>query len=348
MIIVLNHDYAQHNPQTELYHGKMVPCFENPTRLKTIQACFVANGHNEFIKPNDYGLAPILAVHPEHYVTFLQNAWHQWEAAGNEGEILPYVWPAPGLKRLTHDNFDAKLGQYAFSGDTPIVAGTWNAIYQGAQAALSAVDLISKGAPAAFALTRPPGHHAHAALFGGYCFLNNAAIAAQSALDKGYGRVAILDVDYHHGNGTQDIFYQRDDVLTISLHGCPKTNFPYYLGYAEEVGEGKGEGFNLNLPLKDGTTFEQWHAAYEQAANKIKDFDANLLIVPLGVDTFENDPISNFKFKTQDYLTLGSVIANLNLPTIFVMEGGYDVAPLGQNVFNVIAGYEQKLTCSGT
>lgn len=340
MKVVLNNRFAEHQPQGEIHHGKMVPSFENPSRVDHIVTCLKAHGITQFIEPTDHGLDAILRVHPEHYVTFLKTIWQQWQAQGNEEDLVPYIWPVPGLKRIKHEDLNARAGYYAFSSDTAIMSGTWDAVYQGAQSALTAMELVINGEQAAFALTRPPGHHAHAETYGGYCFLNNAAIAAQAALDKGNQRVCILDVDYHHGNGTQDIFYSRDDILTVSIHGHPKSNFPYYLGFEDETGEDKGLGFNLNLPLEDGTSFDKWQSAFEVAAKRIGQFKPDILIVPLGVDTYEGDPISNFKLITADFATMGSMIADLNVPTVFVMEGGYDVEPIGQNVYNVLSGFD--------
>jgi acetoin utilization deacetylase AcuC-like enzyme len=189
------------------------------------------------------------------------------------------------------------------------------------------------------ALTRPPGHHAGTDCFGGYCFLNNAALAAQALRDAGAARVAVLDVDYHHGNGTQSIFYRRADVFTASIHGDPTTEYPFYLGYADETGEGDGEGFNLNLPLPAGTGFDAWRQALRSAIDAVRRFGAQALVVPLGVDTFEGDPISRFTLRSEDYFEVGRLLASLELPTVFTMEGGYAVAEVGVNVVNVLEGF---------
>lgn len=342
MKIVLNNLFAQHQVQGEIHQGQMVPSFENPSRLQHIVKCFEDNGQADFTKPKDFGLGPITKIHDNDYIQFLSSIWQDWQAAGNESDIIPYIWPAPGLTKINHNNLNAKVGSFAFSSDTAIMKDTWQTAYQGAQTALSALHIVLAGQRSAFALTRPPGHHAHAGLYGGYCYLNNAAIAAQAALDNGYNKVCVLDVDFHHGNGTQDIFYRRSDVLTVSIHGNPKDNFPYYLGFCDEIGEGQGEGYNLNIPLNDGSDFTQWTDAFNQAAKRINEFGADMLVIPLGVDTYEQDPISSFKLTTEDFSTLGAMIEALKLPTVFVMEGGYDIAPLGQNVFNVISGFEQQ------
>ena len=190
-----------------------------------------------------------------------------------------------------------------------------------------------------FALCRPPGHHSAADLYGGYCFLNNAAIAAQAFLQDGARRVAILDVDFHHGNGTQDIFYQRDDVLFLSLHGDPVQAFPHFLGYTDETGAGSGEGCNVNYPLPRGTRFDVWQGALTDACSRIKKYSPDALIISLGVDTFEKDPISFFKLSSDDFTRYGTQIAGLGLPTLFVMEGGYAVEEIGLNTVNVLNGF---------
>ncbi|EQL41595.1 acetylpolyamine aminohydrolase [Pseudomonas aeruginosa VRFPA03] len=191
-----------------------------------------------------------------------------------------------------------------------------------------------------FALCRPPGHHAGGDFMGGYCFLNNAAIATQAFLDQGARRVAILDVDYHHGNGTQDIFYRRDDVLFASIHGDPRVEYPYFLGYADERGEGAGEGCNHNYPLAHGSGWDLWSAALDDACVRIAGYAPDALVISLGVDTYKEDPISQFKLDSPDYLRMGERIARLGLPTLFIMEGGYAVEAIGINAVNVLQGYE--------
>lgn len=237
---------------------------------------------------------------------------------------------------------NGKLGYYAYDAGTPIVEGTWDAALAGAQSALTAAALVANGAPAAYALCRPPGHHAGHATYGGYCFLNNAAIAAQYLRDQGRARVAVLDVDYHHGNGTQDIFWERADVLTVSIHGTPESEYPFFRGYADECGAGPGLGFNHNFPLPRGTDWEVWRAALAEALARIRAFAPEALVVSLGVDTYEHDPISAFKLKESDYPLMGAAIAGLGLPTVFVQEGGYAVAEIGRNVAGVLTGFESQ------
>jgi len=238
------------------------------------------------------------------------------------------------------DFIDGKIGYYALAAETSITEGTWAAALASKDVALTGAKALLQGERGIFSLCRPPGHHAAIDMFGGYCFFNNAAIAAQYLLDQGAKRTAILDIDFHHGNGTQDIFYDRDDVLFCSLHGDPQQAFPYFLGYADEVGSGEGLGYNLNYPMPRDTSFAQWQKSLSAALAKIAAFVPQYLIVSLGVDTFENDPISFFKLTTADYFTTGAMIAELRRPTLFVMEGGYDIDEVGINVAEVLKGFE--------
>jgi acetoin utilization deacetylase AcuC-like enzyme len=293
-------------------------------------------------------------VHSARYLAFLESAWAQYLSssvavdAGNAArQPFPSVWPVRTLRSDVEPlNFTAKLGLYSMDNGTPMVAGTWAAAKAGADAAASAAVLVSgeSGSKAAvksaFCATRPPGHHAGADFMGGYCFLNNAAVAAQTLRNQGFAKVAILDVDYHHGNGTQSIFYDRADVLFVSIHGDPRTEYPFYLGHVDETGEGAGKGFNLNLPLPAGSSKAVWFAALATACEKIKQFGADALVVSLGLDTFEDDPISTFALKTSDYIELGERLKQLGLPTVFILEGGYAAKELGVNAGNVLAGFE--------
>ena len=209
-----------------------------------------------------------------------------------------------------------------------------------ADAAASAAQALQGGERAAFCATRPPGHHAGPDFMGGYCFLNNAAVAAQALRDGGAARVAVLDVDYHHGNGTQAIFYERADVLFCSIHGDPRTEYPFYLGHADETGAGAGQGFNLNLPLPARASVAAWFDALEQACARIGQHGADALVVSLGLDTFAGDPISTFALQAGDFTRLGQRMAQAGLPTAFILEGGYAAAELGENAARVIEGFE--------
>jgi acetoin utilization deacetylase AcuC-like enzyme len=336
-------DHHLHHGRCELIDGQLMPCFEMPSRADHVLARVQARQLGEVLAPHDYGLAPLQRVHSPAYLEFFRGAWDRWAAMGKEGDLLPYTWPARTLRQVKPTSLHGELGYYSFDGGAPITGGTWQAAYSAAQVALSGVADIQTGAYSAFALCRPPGHHAAGELMGGYCYLNNAAIAAQAFLDQGRKRVAILDVDYHHGNGTQSIFYDRSDVLFASIHGDPAEEFPFFLGYADETGEGQGEGLNFNYPLSAGSAWEAWAAALEQACGEIDRYGADVLVVSLGVDTFKEDPISQFKLDSPDYLVMGERIARLGKPTLFVMEGGYAVEEIGINAVNVLEGFQRVL-----
>jgi acetoin utilization deacetylase AcuC-like enzyme len=297
----------------------------------------------DVVEPQTFDGAALAAIHSPRYLNFLESAWNQWVAldvAHADKDILPSVWSTRTFRTdIEPDNFAAKVGLYSFDAGTPLTRGTWVAARAGAHCALSAAERIVQGDRAAFALSRPPGHHAGADFFGGYCFLNNAALAAQHLRDSGVSKVAILDVDYHHGNGTQAIFYDRPDVFFASIHGDPRTEYPFYLGHADESGAGAGQGANLNLPLPRGTDYATWAEALETALAAIGRFGPDALVVSLGVDTFEGDPISGFVLRTDDYLRIGERLHLAGLPTVFVFEGGYAVDAVGINVVNVLQAF---------
>ena len=339
MRTIYSDDHHLHHGRCEIIDGELKPCFEMPSRADHVLARVRQQALGEVIAPMDFGRAPIERIHSPDYLSFFEGAWARWAAMGRDGDLMPFTWPARTLRGVLPDNLHGQLGYYSFDGGAPITAGTWQAAWSAAQVALTGQHLISAGASSAFALCRPPGHHAAADLMGGYCYLNNAAIAAQAFLDQGCQRVAILDVDYHHGNGTQSIFYDRPDVLFVSIHGHPSFEFPFFLGYADEIGEGAGEGFNLNLPLAAGSAWEPWSAALELGCQRIQAYTPDVVLVSLGVDTFKEDPISQFKLDSPDYLRMGERIARLGKPTLFVMEGGYAVEEIGINAVNVLQGF---------
>ncbi|CAB3857190.1 histone deacetylase family protein [Achromobacter animicus] len=345
MLIFHNPVHDKHSGRQEMFRGKLVPCHETPARLEYVLDALRQRGIGELHAPSAPDMDLIKRVHTPRYVDFLASAWNEWVAldpANADLDVLPSIWPVRGFRHdVEPTNFAARVGLFSFDSGCPLTAGTWEAATAGAACAIDAARAISQGQGqrAAMALTRPPGHHAGADFFGGYCFLNNAALAAQALRDAGAQRVAVLDVDYHHGNGTQSIFYDRGDVLTVSVHGDPTTEYPFYLGYADERGDGAGQGCNLNLPLPAGSDFAAWTAALQQGLVAVRAFKADALVVALGVDTYEGDPISKFKLKSADYLQVGSMLASLGQPAVFTMEGGYAVADVGVNVANVLEGY---------
>jgi acetoin utilization deacetylase AcuC-like enzyme len=282
-------------------------------------------------------------VHDADFVEFLRTAFVRWRAEGRDGCMLPSGFPARGLRQDRRPaGISGAMGYYAFDASTPIVAGSWDAAFAAARCAMTAAALVTEGEGAAYALCRPPGHHAGRGSYGGYCFLNNAALAAQALRDSGASRVAVLDVDYHHGNGTQDIFWDRDDVLFVSLHGTPDTEYPWFLGYADEHGAGRGDGYTLNLPLPCGSGWDAYAAALGTALDGIRAYAPEALVVSLGVDTFESDPISAFKLAREHYPLMGSMIAGLGLPTVLVQEGGYAVEAIGANVAGVLGAFGER------
>ena len=340
MLVVASDIHRRHD-NVELSGGRLVSSSEGPIRADIIDEAVRAAGH-QVVPPAVLDRELLTRVHTGEYVDFLSTAWVRWQQRPNAAAAaMPFAWPSRGIDPVRPLDLVGQLGYHSFAADCSIVAGTWPAVHEAAAIAATATDLVVEGARVSYGLCRPPGHHATADQFGGYCYLNNSAIAAQAAVDGGCKRVCVLDVDFHHGNGTQDIFYDREDVLTVSLHGDPRTSFPYFLGYADETGEGDGEGTNLNLPMPAGTDFATWSQSLHAALDRIGEHGSELVVVALGVDTFEGDPISSFAIKTPDYLEMGRRIAGLGLPTVFVMEGGYDVGPIGENVANVLEGFAQ-------
>jgi acetoin utilization deacetylase AcuC-like enzyme len=325
---------ALHAPAVELHNGAFTAYAEVPARAAMILA---AIGASE--PPPDRGRAPIAAVHDARYLDFLRDAPALWRAAGRTGDAIPYAFPVVGRRPLALTRVDALLGAHAFDATTPITDGTWQSAYWSAQTALAATHAVLDGARVAFGLCRPPGHHAGRDYCGGYCHVNVAAVAAQAARDAGLGRVAVLDIDYHHGNGTQDIFYARDDVFYASVHADPASDYPFYWGHADERGEGAGLGATLNLPLPRGTALAGFRAAQAQALDAIRRFGADLLVLSFGADTWEGDPISHFRLTTADYAVLADDIAATRLPCVIVMEGGYAVDALGANVASLLHGF---------
>ncbi|SMD09687.1 histone deacetylase family protein [Rhizobium sp. RU36D] len=340
MRVFYSEKHKLRDAKTELHGGLLVKPFEGPFRAEWILAAVKDAGFTDVAAPDEHGLDTALKVHDAGYLDFLKTCWERWQAAGFEGEAIPTAFAYRRSRMRVPKHIDGAVGYYANSVETAISGGTWEAALSSMDVALSGADWLNAGNRFAFSLCRPPGHHAGIDLFGGYCFINNAAVAAQRLLDHGAKRVAILDVDFHHGNGTQDITYRRGDIFFASLHGDPADAFPYFLGYADETGEGDGEGLNANYPMPSGTPYAVWSQALEDALKRITAYGAEAIVLSLGVDTFEQDPISFFKLKTPDFLTMGEVIGRTGVPVLTVMEGGYGVPEIGLNVANVLKGLE--------
>ncbi|MBV8798401.1 MAG: histone deacetylase family protein [Alphaproteobacteria bacterium] len=332
--------HRQHAPKEEFEAGRLSPAVEVPERAERVRAEIERRNLGPVLPPERFGEEPILRVHAPAFMSFLGTAYAEWRKrySNDTADALPSAWPARGM-RFNDSDIESRLGSFASDTATPIGAGTHEAARAAVNVILTAAQAMQRGEPAVFALTRPPGHHASADVFGGYCYFNNVAVAAQWLADRGL-RPAILDVDYHHGNGTQAIFYMRSDVLFVSIHADPSFAFPHFLGFADERGEGAGEGFNLNLPLRRFTDWAAYSVALEAALAPIQHFSPDVLLVSLGLDTFEADPISHFRLKREDYLRMGEALAALRRPALFAFEGGYNLEALGDITANVLEGFE--------
>ncbi len=331
--------HHRHHARAELIDGTMQPPHERPERAEWVLAAVEAADLGPVIAPTEHGLEPLARVHDERFLAFLGEAWSEWVAEhGPATDALGLAWPTRRFAQREPEAIDGRLSYFSFDAGSPIMAGTAEAVFASADVALTGADLLLDGHPHVFSLCRPPGHHAARDLYGGYCFVNNAAAAAQALHDGGMDRVAIVDVDYHHGNGTQDIFWDRGDVFVTSLHGDPRQEYPYFAGYADERGEGPGEDANANFPLPWGTGARRWFEALDAALGRVRAFAPDAVVVSLGVDTFRDDPISRFELDGDDYPVLGARLADLGLPTLVVLEGGYAVDAIGTNVAGVLGG----------
>jgi acetoin utilization deacetylase AcuC-like enzyme len=336
----LSEDHRLHFPQAELAGGEFVTPHERPARIEFVRARLLERGLNDIRDPGPVDMGPVRSLCDPRFLSFLESAWDDWTAAGYRGELIATGMPT---RRMRSDRIPTEIlgraGWFCHAAETAITAGTWAAALSSAASAQAAARDVLAGAPAAFALCRPPGHHATADQYGGYCFLNNAAIAAQMLRDGGAARIGVLDIDFHHGNGTQDIFYGRGDVVFASLHGDPDQTYPYYCGYADETGEGEGEGANWNYPMPPGTAYGPWAAALDDAIARLSAAGVQALVVSLGVDAYKDDPISFFRLESDEFRDAGARIGRLRLPTVLCMEGGYAIAKVGVNTVNVLEGF---------
>ena len=340
MKTVYTKNHILRNSKTELFGGELVKPFERPERMEYILNEIKTRKLGPILDPVNFDMDIIYKIHDKKYVDFLNNAWNEWVALGFKGEAIPTVYPSRSMNSDVVPTFiEGKLGYYCLANETSISEGTVEAAYESVKVALTAADMLDEE-KSVFALCRPPGHHASKDQYGGYCFFNNVAIAAEKLKEKGAKRIFILDIDFHHGNGTQAIFYDRSDVFFVSLHGDPKDAFPHFLGHADEKGSGEGLGYNCNYPMPPGTPYDVWTKSLDDSISKIQNFSPDALIVSLGVDTYEKDPISFFKLKSDDFFDVGRKIASINLPTLFVMEGGYAIKEIGVNTVNTLKGFE--------
>ncbi len=325
----------KHQPRHFMANGTILRNPEQVERIDRLLAGATVAGCSVHA-PDDAGPGPIAALHSPEYLAFLQNIYPRWQRIEGAGEeVIPNIHPAD-----RSDSYPkSAIGQAGYhQADTacPIAAGTWEAAYWSAQSAITGADMLLKGARSAYALSRPPGHHAFGDLAGGFCFLNNSGIAAERLLAGGL-RPAILDIDVHHGNGTQGIFYHRWDVLTVSIHADPERFYPFFWGQAHERGTGAGRGYNLNLPLPRGTADDAYIAALDIALNRIASFGADVVVVALGLDAFVGDPFKGFAVTTEGFGRIGNAIAGLGLPCLLVQEGGYLCDELGDNLASILS-----------
>jgi acetoin utilization deacetylase AcuC-like enzyme len=335
--VVTSDAHLAHDGLLELMGGRPVRCHERPERITAIEAALAEAEVARFVKPVEHGTGPITAVHDPALLDLLEHVWADAMAAGATDGIQPLipdtflVGPyADGGYTGDRTTRPARLGAHCLDTATPIVAGTYAAARVAVDVALTAADLVVAGAPAAYALCRPPGHHASRALYGGYCFFNNAAIVADQLLHHGAAGVAILDLDYHHGNGTQQLFWERDDVLYVSLHADPARAFPYFSGHADETGGGPGSGATRNFPLPAGTAIDGYAAALADACELVAGFGSDApLVISLGFDTYRGDPIGDLALDTPDYERIGAMVRSVGRPVIVIQEGGYALDAIG-------------------
>ncbi|MER8920259.1 histone deacetylase family protein [Mesorhizobium sp. M0802] len=333
-------EQKRHDPKAFLSSGAPQPNPEQPERVERLLAGAKSAGLM-IERPREHGLGPVAAVHTPEYLAFLEHIFARWQRIeGASAEVIPNIHP---LAR-TGSYPASAVGQAGYHmADTacPISAETWQSALWSAWSAVEAAEAVISGAPAAYALCRPPGHHAFADVAGGFCFINNSAVAAQ-VLRKQAVRVVILDVDLHHGNGTQGIFYTRSDVLTVSLHADPVRFYPFFWGHADERGEGPGLGYNFNLPLPRKSADAAFLEALEVAFQRIRAFSPDALVVALGLDAFEGDPFGGLSVTTPGFSRIGEAIAKLGLPTVIVQEGGYLCDALGDNLTAFLTGFGGK------
>lgn len=327
-----------HDPPLFFRRGRAIDHPEQPERFRVLDAAVREAGH-EVQAPAGHGLEILNGVHDAAYVEFLRTAWaRRGELDAAAEELLTTQFARPQMHRRP-PSLAGQLGYHAADTSTALREGTWRAIWASAQAAASAADDAAAHG-AAYALCRPPGHHAYADCSGGFCFLNNTALAAHRLRSAGAERVAILDVDVHHGNGTQGIFYRRADVLTVSLHADPGAYFPFYAGYSDEAGEGAGEGFNANLPLAHGEGDPAFLEAVAAGLRRIEGFKPDALVVALGLDAAADDPLGVLQVSREGFARAGAAIADMRLPTVLVQEGGYLQPRLADNLLAFLAGFE--------
>lgn len=334
MNVVYTPAHSVHAPHSEFSAGELVPYLETPERAERIAQALRQTTWARITPPNAQAAQIIADVHRADYLQFLQTAHASWIAAGHSGDLLPNTFARPGAHAPAAPQNQA--GFFSFD-TTPIAAGTWEAAQQAAHCALTGAELVLSGEQAVYSLCRPPGHHAGSSYYGGYCYLNNAALAAQHL--SAHGRVALLDIDFHHGNGSQDIFYHSTSVLFVSLHADPNRCYPLYWGYAEQRGAGEGEGYTHNIPLPAGTDDDAYMHALQDALARIAHFAADYLVVSAGLDIYREDPLSDFNISLTGLEKIGRLLADAPWPMLLVQEGGYNQAELAAAALSLLSPF---------
>jgi acetoin utilization deacetylase AcuC-like enzyme len=337
MNVVYTSAHSAHAPLNEFSEGDFTSYLETPERAERIVEALRQTSWAHIVAPTAPTTHRIETVHSADYLHFLRSAHSSWIESGHSGDLHPNTFVRPGGRAPT-----APYNQAGFFGfdTTPIAAGTWSAALQAAHCALTGADLLLSGQQAAYSLCRPPGHHAGSAYYGGYCYLNNAALAAQHL--SAHGRVALLDIDFHHGNGSQDIFYTSAAVFFASLHGDPNRCYPLYWGYADQRGAGEGEGYTYNIPLPAGTDDASYLHALQDAIARITDFAPHYLVVSVGLDIYREDPLSDFNISLAGLEKIGIQLADCPWPTLLVQEGGYNQAELATAALNLLSPFAQR------
>ena len=320
------------NDKHDIHHVRERGYVESPVRINAIGRELEPTGRFQTVSPHRYPERHIKAVHDADFVEYLRKACANVPKGKS---VYPYVFPIRNAARPPKD-LSVRAGYYCIDTFTPLNSNAYLAAKRAVDCALTTADEILGGRRLAYALVRPPGHHAERRAFGGFCYFNNVAIAAHYL--SGFGKVAIVDVDYHHGNGQEDIFYERSDVLTVSIHGHPNFAYPYFTGFADDRGSGAGEGFNLNLPLPEIVRGEQYRDALRKALKAVAQFGPNFLIVALGLDTAKGDPTGTWLLGAKDFEENGRMLAELGKPTLVIQEGGYRTRTLGINARHFFAG----------
>ncbi len=334
-----------HDPEVEFEESRLQPAFEHAGRAEAIATVLANEPRFQRVEASAFGVEPIAAVHDPGLVAFLERGWQQYQTEVRPtAQVVADVFASDDLWRGMGPGTEpplvaAQVGWWAFETTTPLLEGTYDAARSAVDVALTATQCVLEGDRVAYGLCRPPGHHATSRRYGGYCFFNNAAVAAHHVASTTGIRVTVLDVDVHHGNGTQQIFYERADVQYVSIHGDPAATYPYHVGFADETGSGRGRGANLNLPLPVGTGDAEYAVALARALEAVDAFDPSLVVVSLGVDTAASDPIGRFALSAEALGASGAAVAALARPTVVLAEGGYDLDAIGHLTHQWLTGF---------